>query len=98
MLPLLYRSGSTGARGLKVTRTRRGAVLVYGDMAYYQDIVVEYLRENRAIFVDTECCIRLNEGMNNNIGPHWYCDGLAARGESPAAFGERCIPPGCVAP
>src|ERR1700676_5338893 len=24
--------------------------------------------------------------------------GLAARGESPAAFGRRCIPPGCVAP
>ena len=23
---------------------------------------------------------------------------LAARGESPAAFGRRCIPPGCVAP
>src|SRR5579862_5860929 len=28
--------------------------------------------------------------------PHRAC--LAARGESPAAFGERCIPPGCVAP
>src|ERR1700726_3906987 len=24
--------------------------------------------------------------------------GLAARGKSPAAFGRRCIPPGCVAP
>src|SRR5271167_2442034 len=24
--------------------------------------------------------------------------GIAARGESPAAFGRRCIPPGCVAP
>src|SRR6266852_5314405 len=24
--------------------------------------------------------------------------GLAARGESPAAFGRRCIPPGCVVP
>jgi hypothetical protein len=24
--------------------------------------------------------------------------GLTARGESPAAFGRRCIPPGCVAP
>src|SRR5580704_19520941 len=23
---------------------------------------------------------------------------LAARGESPAAFGRRCIPPGCVVP
>src|ERR1700730_16867312 len=23
---------------------------------------------------------------------------LAARGESPSAFGRRCIPPGCVAP
>jgi hypothetical protein len=40
-------------------------------------IVVEYLRENRAIFVNTECCIQLNEGTNNDIGPHWYCDALA---------------------
>ena len=41
-----------------------------GKMAYYQDIVVEYLRENRAIFVNTECCIQLNEGTKNDIGPH----------------------------
>ena len=46
-------------------------------MGYYQDVVVEYLRENRAIFINTECCIQLHEGTNNNIGPHWYCDALA---------------------
>jgi hypothetical protein len=56
-----------------------------GKMAYYQDIVVDYLRENRAVFVNTECCIQLNEGTNNNIGPHWYCDALAVD------FGQKAV-------
>src|ERR1700676_4746097 len=30
--------------------------------------------------------------------PGACCQRLAARGESPAAFERRCIPPGCVAP
>src|ERR1700730_18617476 len=30
--------------------------------------------------------------------PHGLVAGPAAHGESPAAFGRRCIPPGCVAP
>jgi hypothetical protein len=46
-------------------------------MAYYQDVVVEYLRENRAIFTNTECCIQLNEGDPDTSGAHWYCDALA---------------------
>src|SRR5436190_23473847 len=33
------------------------------------------------------------------VVPHArVCDGLAARGETPAAFGRRCIPADCVAP
>jgi hypothetical protein len=46
-------------------------------MPYYQDVVVEYLRENRAIFLNTECCIQLNEGNPDTSGTHWYCDVLA---------------------
>jgi hypothetical protein len=47
-------------------------------MAYYQDVVVEYLREKRYIFVNTECCIQLSEGRDvQGWGPHWYCDAIA---------------------
>jgi hypothetical protein len=46
---------------------------------FYQAVVVEYLRADRAIFVNTECCIQLNEGDNpDTSGPHWYADAVAA--------------------
>src|SRR6266542_1578999 len=32
------------------------------------------------------------------VGPISYAQALAARGETPAAFGRRCIPADCVAP
>jgi hypothetical protein len=44
-------------------------------MDYYQGIVAEYLRADRAMFVNTELCIQLNIGDNpDTSGPHWYCD------------------------
>lgn len=47
-------------------------------MDYYQGIVTEYLRADRAMFVNTECCIQLNPGANpDRTGPHWYCDAVA---------------------
>lgn len=47
-------------------------------MDYYQGVVVDYLRADRAVFVNTECCIQLNEGPNpDTTGPHWYCDAVA---------------------
>ena len=47
-------------------------------MDYYQGVVTEYLRANRATFVNTECCIQLNPGPHpDNSGPHWYCDAVA---------------------
>jgi hypothetical protein len=47
-------------------------------MDYYQGIVTEYLRADRAMFVNTECCIQLNPGQNpDRTGPHWYCDAVA---------------------
>lgn len=47
-------------------------------MDYYQGVVTEYLRADRAIFLNTECCIQLNAGANpDTTGPHWFCDAVA---------------------
>lgn len=47
-------------------------------MDYFQGVVTEYLRADRAVFVNTECCIQLNPGANpDKTGPHWYCDAVA---------------------
>lgn len=46
---------------------------------YYQAVVVDYLRADRSLFVNTECCIQINQGENpDTSGPHWYCDAVAA--------------------
>ena len=48
-------------------------------MDYYETVMTHYLRSDRAIFLNTECCIQLNEGNNpDTSGPHWYCDAVAA--------------------
>ena len=55
-------------------------------MDYFQAVVVDYLRADRAVFVNTECCIQLNPGKNpDTSGPHWYCDALTVN------FRERLI-------
>jgi len=55
-------------------------------MNYYESVVIDYLRADRAIFVNTECCIQLNHAENpDNSGPHWYCDAVAVD------FREQCI-------
>jgi hypothetical protein len=47
-------------------------------MDYFEGVVVNYLRADRAIFVNTECCIQLNPADNpDTSGPHWYCDAVA---------------------
>jgi len=47
-------------------------------MDYFQGVVTEFLRADRAVFVNTECCIQLNPGANpDTSGPHWYCDAVA---------------------
>jgi hypothetical protein len=47
-------------------------------MDYFQGVVTDYLRANRATFVNTECCIQLHPGANpDTSGPHWYCDAVA---------------------
>jgi hypothetical protein len=45
---------------------------------FSQGVVVEYLRADRAVFVNTECCIQLNDAPNpDTSGLHWYCDAVA---------------------
>ena len=47
-------------------------------MNYYESVVIDYLRADRALFVNTECCIQINTGENpDTSGPHWYCDAAA---------------------
>jgi hypothetical protein len=48
-------------------------------MNYYESVVMDYLRADRAIFINTECCVQLNQADNPDMsGPHWYCDAVAA--------------------
>jgi hypothetical protein len=54
---------------------------------FYQGVVLDYLRADRAIFVNTECCIQLNENPNpDQSGPHWYCDAVAIDFRQPEVF------------
>jgi hypothetical protein len=47
-------------------------------MDCFQGVATEYLRADRAVFVNTECCIQLNPGENpDRTGPHWFCDAVA---------------------
>lgn len=46
-------------------------------MDYYQGVVTGFLRADRAVFVNTECCIQLHPGANPDVGMHWYCDAVA---------------------
>jgi hypothetical protein len=44
---------------------------------YYQGIVVDYLRADRSIFINPECCIQIKSGPHPPKGTLWYCDALA---------------------
>lgn len=56
-------------------------------MDYYEGVVVDYLRADRALFVNTEFCIQLSEGHNPDKGiRHWYCDAVVADFRSETAF------------
>jgi hypothetical protein len=45
---------------------------------YYESVVMDCLRADRAIFVNAEFCIQTNKAANpDNSGPHWYCDAVA---------------------
>lgn len=56
-------------------------------MDYFQGVVTDYLRANRATFVNTECCIQLHPGANpDTSGPHWYCDAVAVNLQERKAY------------
>ena len=56
-------------------------------MDYYQGVVTDYLRADRAVFVNTEYCIQLNPGVNpDTSGLHWYCDAIAVDLRKPAVY------------
>ena len=67
---------------------RQGNQLGVGDSVdYYESVVIDYLRADRALFVNTECCIQLNESDNpDNSGPHWYCDAVVCDLRSECVF------------
>jgi hypothetical protein len=55
-------------------------------MSYFQEIVTEYLRANRATFVNTECLIQLDPNDLTTKGTSWYCDVLAVDFSEPAVL------------
>jgi hypothetical protein len=56
-------------------------------MNYYESVVIDYLRADRALFVNTECCLQVNQADNpDKSGPHWYCDAVAADFRSKTVF------------
>jgi hypothetical protein len=56
-------------------------------MDFYESIVFHYLRADKAIFINTERCIQLNQAFNpDNNGPHWYCDCVATDFRRKAIF------------
>ena len=56
-------------------------------MDYFEGVVIDYLRADRSLFINTQCCVQLNEGFNpDTSGPHWYCDAVAVNIKNKAAF------------
>ncbi|MBB3889226.1 hypothetical protein [Xanthomonas campestris] len=56
-------------------------------MDHFEGVVLDYLRADRALFVNSQCCIQLNEGANpDTSGPHWYCDAVAVSFKEGAAY------------
>ena len=45
-------------------------------MDYFQGVVYDYLRADRAVFINTETCLSLDRGKELP-GRHWYCDAVA---------------------
>jgi hypothetical protein len=53
---------------------------------YYEGVVVDYLRTDRAVFVNTECRIQLIPADPPDAGTHWYCDAVAVDFRSHTVF------------
>ena len=46
-------------------------------MDYFQGVVTEFLRADRATFVNTEYLLQLDAGEVHAKGRHWFCDAVA---------------------
>lgn len=55
-------------------------------MDYYESVVMDYLRADRALFLNTECCIQIDAGRNPDKGTHWYCDAVVADFRTQSVF------------
>lgn len=56
-------------------------------MDHFETIVLDYLRADRSMFVNYQCCIQLNPGSNpDTSGPHWYCDAVAVGFKQQAVY------------
>lgn len=56
-------------------------------MDYFQGVFTEYLRTDRSVFVNLECCIQLKKADSpTNGGLHWYCDIVAVDFRQPAVL------------
>ncbi|MDR6672842.1 hypothetical protein [Xanthomonas sp. 1678] len=56
-------------------------------MDHFEGVVLDFLRADRALFVNSQCCIQLNEGANpDTSGPHWYCDAVAVSFKERAGY------------
>ncbi len=55
-------------------------------MDYYESVVIDYLRADRALFVNTECCIQISKGHNPDKSKHWYCDAVVADFRTQSVF------------
>ncbi len=56
-------------------------------MDNFEGVVLDYLRADRRLFINAQCCIQLNPGGNpDTSGLHWYCDAVAVSVRDRAAY------------
>jgi len=53
---------------------------------YFQGIVYDYLRADRAVFINTECLIQIEPGDQPHKGTSWICDAIAADFKAQTVF------------
>ena len=81
--PISLTSGETRIVQSATTRrsvlgaVQRSARIEGQPVSYYQDIVTEYLRADRAMFVNAEYLIQLDQTDVTSKGTTWYCDVVA---------------------
>lgn len=53
---------------------------------YFQGVVYDYLRADRAIFINAECLIQIQPGDQPRKGTSWICDAIAADFKAETVF------------